>query len=126
MKIYTDSMIAKRYNLPLDTVFMWMKKHYLKATLRKGKYTVKESDLVRFESIPPLLYEVVSDSHFLSDVGDYTSYGIKVTDLVLDKEVSIIPDVSTNKERVEEFCRIATEGILSLSHLYEVIEDFFY
>lgn len=126
MRTYTDTALATRYNLPLNTVTVWIREEYLKGTKTENGYTVKEKDLRDFERIPPLIYEAFEEASFLSDIGEYISYGIKVTSLPAMKIVRKICDVSVNKERVEEFCRLATEGILSLCHLDDVLEEYFY
>ena len=126
MRTYTDATLATRYNVPLDTVTVWIREEYLKGTKTENGYIIKDKDLRAFESIPPLLYQPVESLCFLSDIGEYISYGIKVVSLPRGKVLFEIPDVSTNKEKVDEFCRAATCGVLSLSHIYDVIEEYFY
>ena len=82
--------------------------------------------MLLLESIPPYRYEPKREEHFCEEMGEYISYGIKVSEIPSGREVRYVCDVSTDKGRVEELCRLATEGILDPIHLSYVIEDFVY
>ena len=47
--LYTCDKIAKRYNVPIGTVWLWIREKKLPAMKIGKKYQVKQEDLAKFE-----------------------------------------------------------------------------
>ena len=126
--IYDTSTLATRYKVSAGVVFNWIRERYLEAIKEDGAYTVTEESLLEFErELGPILrYEPCESECTDEDGTHYTSYGIRILEALSERTVTEITDVSVDKERVEELCRLATEGLLDPIHIYDVIEDFFY
>ena len=123
---YDPKMLADRYKVPISTVVHWIERGYLDATITNSGYTIKEKALVDFEGIPPYRYEPVKEKYYSADIGEYTSYGIRVSEIPSGREVKYFSDVSTDIKRIEKLCALATGGLLSPMHLLDVIEDYIY
>ena len=67
------------------------------------------------------LYTAVKQSLYSEELGEYKSYGIKVTSDGSD--VGFIGDVSTEYDVVNKLCALCNEEQLSPEHFPEVIED---
>lgn len=66
-------------------------------------------------------YNVVKEKLFHRDIGEYTAYGISVTD---GKSVTrTVSDVSVNESFVNELVRKLNEGQAAPEQLTDIIED---
>ncbi len=65
------------------------------------------------------IYKLLEGEYVNEDVGTYTSYGI-----VCEKEGVTIPDVSPNKESMEQFVETINKLELSPIHIHEAVQDF--
>ncbi len=68
-------------------------------------------------------YCLVEERLFDIDIGEYKTYGIELcnADGSIHKRIS---DIDTNRQRVEELCRLCNELKLSEIHFEDVIEDY--
>lgn len=76
----------------------------------------------KVESVESYQYLPVLEALRSEALGDYVSYGIRVTRE--GKEINFVSDVTTDREAIEYLCAICTEKGLSVDHLMDVIEDF--
>ena len=67
------------------------------------------------------LYEAVQHTAISEEIGDYVTYGIRVSED--GRELSFTADVSTDGEAVERLAANCTDGQLAPIHLEDVIED---
>ena len=67
------------------------------------------------------LYEAVQHTAISEEIGDYVTYGIRVSED--GRELSFTADVSTDGEAVERLAANCTDGQLAPIHLGDVIED---
>lgn len=67
------------------------------------------------------LYEAVRHTAISEEIGDYVTYGIRVSEE--GRELGFIPDVSTDGEAVERLAANCTAEVLDPIHLDDVIED---
>ena len=67
------------------------------------------------------LYEAVRHTAISEEIGDYVTYGIRVSEG--GRELSFTADVSTDRETVERLAANCTDGQLDPIHLGDVIED---
>ncbi len=67
-------------------------------------------------------YSLIQNNHE-SHNSPHTTYGICVTDGV--RVIEEIPDISPNREQVNELVSLCNRLKLSSIHLHDVVEDFF-
>ena len=69
-----------------------------------------------------LQYILIAEEITNEDIGTYTSYGIE---LRYGEEIVVrISDVDTDREGVENLCKLCNDLKLSPIHLREVVEDY--
>ena len=67
-------------------------------------------------------YQVVKERLYHCDIGNYTSYGIRVLNSH-GEELLFVSDVSVDKNKVEEFAALCEKEQPSLLHVMDLIYD---
>ena len=68
------------------------------------------------------IYEVVKETETSEILGEYITYGIKVTRN--ESLIELISDVSTDREKAERLASLCNDGQLHPIHIRDIIEDF--
>lgn len=69
------------------------------------------------------IYGIFSEKKTDDEIGDYTSYGIMVTD---GRFTKMIGDISTEEEKIRALAERYNDEELDAAHLEEAIEAFLY